>query len=85
MTDVSDKIRALEREMNISMLSPWKVVAGFVAVAGIIILGCTWWFRPAMIKNDNDEICNKRLIQFCIAVAVGLASLAWLLWGWYQG
>ena len=85
MTDVSDKIRALEREMNISQLTPWKVVAGFVAIAGLLIMGCTWWIRPSMIKGEDDQICNKRLFQFCTAVVVGLSSLAWLLWGWYQG
>lgn len=85
MIDVSDKIRALEREMNISQLSPWKVVAGFVAVAGTLILACTWWTKPQSIKNSDGQVCNKKLVQFCIAVVVGLASLSWLLWGWYQG
>lgn len=85
MADVSDRIKMLEREMNISMLSPWKVVAGFVGIAGLIILVGTWWFRPSFLKNDHDEMCNTRLTQFCIAIVVGLASIAWLLWKWYQG
>ena len=85
MTDIGDKIRALDRELNISMLDPWKVVGGFVVVAGAIILGATWWCQPDMIKDNRGEMCTKKVVQFCIAIAVGLGSLAWLLWGWYQG
>lgn len=85
MTDVSDRIKALEREMQIASLSPWKVVAGFVGVTGLIIVGFTWWFKPSVIKDHEGKVCNKKLIQYCIAVSVGLASIAWLLWSWYQG
>lgn len=84
MTDVSERIKALEREMQIASLSPLKVVGGFVAVAGLIIVFGTWWFKPSVIKDCEGNICNKKLIQYCIAVVVGLGAVSWLLWGWYQ-
>ena len=84
MTDVSDRIKALEREMHIASLTPWKVVAGFVGVAGLLIIVSTWWIKPSVIKDHENRICNKKLFQYCVAVSVGLASIAWLLWNWYQ-
>ena len=85
MTDISARIKDLERDMSISTMNPLKVVAIIVGVVGVVVLASTWWFKPSFVTNEKGEMCSKRMAQFCVAVLVGLASFAWLFWNWYNG
>jgi len=84
MTDISQKIRDLEKTLSISNISPFKIVGGFVAVLSLGIIGYILWTKPDFLCNEKRDFCYVRFGQFLIAATVFLLSISWLVWGYIQ-
>lgn len=85
MSDISQKIRDLEKTLSISNISPFKIVGGFVAVLCTIIIGYILWSKPDFLCNEKREFCYVRFGQFILASTIFLLCVGWLIWGYIQG
>lgn len=83
MSSAAEKIQAMQRNMNISMLSPLKVVGGLAIVSTLIIIATIYWVKPNSLRDEHGKMSNPRLLQYTIAIIVGMASLGWLGWNFY--
>ena len=85
MDSLQRNINALEREMQISQVNPWKVIG--ISIFVVIFLGVLsiWWFRPkSLIDIERDEISYIKTSQFMIALLVGSVSILWIFWNLYM-
>lgn len=72
-------INALERQLQITQISPIKIIGGLTIVAVIIILAYVFWTQPNSMM-EKDSFSWSKMAQLVIASLVGLASLLWILW-----
>jgi len=83
MDPLQRKIMSLEREINISTVNPWKVIAIGITTVTLVGIFYVWWFRPSSLK-ENDEISYSKTIQFMLALIVGAISMLWIFWNLYM-
>jgi len=83
MDDLSRNILSLEREINISTVNPWKVIAISIAVVAILGVILIWWFKPKSLK-EGEDLSYSKTIQFMIALLVAAVSILWIFWNLYM-
>lgn len=83
MDSLSKNISALEREMQISQISPIKIIGGSCLVIVILIVLYICWSKPSSLM-ENDKMSWSKLIQFVIAIGIALVSILWILWNLFM-
>jgi len=83
MDQLQRNINALERQLQIDQVNPWKVIG--ISILTVIILGVLsiWWFKPKSL-SDGDEINYPKTAQFMFALLVGSVSILWIFWNLYM-
>lgn len=83
MDQLERNINALEREMQISQVNPWKVIGFSILTVTLLGIFSIWWFKPKSL-TDNDEISYTKTSQFMLALLVGSISILWIFWNLYM-
>ena len=84
MDQLQRNINALEREINISQVNPWKVIG--ISILSVTVLGIIyiWWFRPKSLIDKDNELSYTKTIQFMLALLVMSISILWIFWNLYM-
>jgi len=84
MDSLSKNISALEREMQISQISPIKIIGGSCLVVIVLTVLYIFWSKPSALMENDDTMSWPKLGQFVIAIGIALLSILWILWNLFM-
>lgn len=83
MDSISKNLSALEREMQISQISPIKIIGGISLVSIVMIVAYIFWSKPASLM-DKDTMSWSKVSQFVLGISILLLSILWILWNLFM-
>ena len=84
MDSISKNLSALEREMQISQISPIKIIGGISLVSIVMIVAYIFWSKPSSLMDKGDTMSWSKLGQFVLGISILLLSILWILWNLFM-